>query len=182
MPPKGINKGQDTAPQWPTGVKSGCPRGIKRSFILRWKHFELAPGNRIFLWLLNNRSSKPSSNLLAPLVLLQVLIPKTLGSLIEMQLQARPLAGTPVGNTCLEITRVNVAQRVAVALPRRAQRGPVAIQAAENTGLTSNSSLLGPSLSTGTSSLGGLKSSAAAKPTISVVDVPLESQVSKNSQ
>lgn len=94
-----------------------------------------------------------------------------------MQLQARPLAGHAVGNTCLEGTRINAAQRVAVALPRRAQRGPVAIQAAENTGLTSNSSLLGPSLSTGSSMLTP-KLGSTAKPTVTLAEVPLESKVS----
>ena len=93
-----------------------------------------------------------------------------------MQLQARPLTGHAVGNAGLDGMKVHAPQLRAFALPQRAGRGAVSIQAADNTaGLTSNSSLLGPSLTTGSSSM-GLKSSGA-KPAVSLADVPLASKV-----
>ena len=98
-----------------------------------------------------------------------------------MQLQARPVAGHIVGNSNVEGVKMHVLQHRAVSLPKRVGRSQMAVFAAEqNTGLTSNSSLLGPSsVNLGGPSLGsGLNSSA--KPAVSLANVPLDSTVSSD--
>jgi hypothetical protein len=90
-----------------------------------------------------------------------------------MQLQARPLAGQALAAEPLRLPAP------ARALPIRARRS-VAPRAADGaaTGLSSNSSLLGPSLNSSSSSLGPKPpGSAPAKAAVSLSDVPLESGV-----
>jgi hypothetical protein len=92
-----------------------------------------------------------------------------------MQLTARPMMGQSLGNCHIVSTNTNVHH--VVALPQRARRNAMVVQAADNTqGLTSTSSLLGPSLGSSGPALGA-RSGSSAKPTVSLADVPLESKV-----
>lgn len=92
-----------------------------------------------------------------------------------MQLQARPLAGqAPASVSAAESLRV-------ARLPAPRARRCIAPRAADAppSGLTSNASLLGPSLSSSSPSLGPKLSTGggAPKPAVSLADVPLESGV-----
>lgn len=79
------------------------------------------------------------------------------------------------GNVSIDALKAPL--RVTVGLPKRTRR---VLAVAQQGGLTSNSSLLGPSLNNGTPSLGPkLGSSSQKAPTISVADVPLESKVGR---
>jgi hypothetical protein len=92
-----------------------------------------------------------------------------------MQLQARPMVGQSLRNC--HIASIKPIAIKCNAIPQRAGRIALVVQAADNTqGLTSNSSLLGPSLGSSGPALGA-KSGSSAKPTVSLADVPLESKV-----
>jgi len=92
-----------------------------------------------------------------------------------MQLQARPIVGQSFRN-CHIASKKPSAIKVQ-AIPQRAGRSPLVVQAADNSqGLTSNSSLLGPNLGSSGPALGA-KSGSSAKPSVSLADVPLESKV-----
>lgn len=92
-----------------------------------------------------------------------------------MQLQARPLIGHSAGKCHIDSIKTNAPH--SIALPQRARRNAMVVQAADNTsGLSSNSSLLGPSLGSTGPALGA-RSGSSAKPVVSLADVPLESKV-----
>ncbi|KAL4528513.1 hypothetical protein Ndes2526B_g07361 [Nannochloris sp. 'desiccata'] len=84
------------------------------------------------------------------------------------------MVGQPLGNCHIASIKPNAVKFHAI--PQRARRNAMVVQAADNTqGLTSNSSLLGPSLGSSGPALGA-KSGSSAKPTVSLADVPLESK------
>ena len=97
-----------------------------------------------------------------------------------MQLHARSLAGGALGAGCLESLRGHSAAPRAACSARPSLRAPVAVQASslDSSGLTSNSSLLGPSApqAGGGSGLGPKLSTAAAP--MALEDVELVSGVS----
>ena len=87
------------------------------------------------------------------------------------------MLGQSVGKCHIASIKTNAPQLHAVVVPQRARRNAMVVQAADNTqGLTSNSSLLGPSLGSSGPALGA-RSGSSSKPTINIADVPLESKV-----
>jgi hypothetical protein len=93
-----------------------------------------------------------------------------------MQLQARPMIGQSAAKCHIASLKSNNVAQLHL-IPQRARRSAMVVQAADNTqGLTSNSSLLGPSLGSSGPALGA-KSGSSAKAAVSLADVPLESKV-----
>lgn len=97
-----------------------------------------------------------------------------------MQIYTNPARGSISSQLATESQRNTFVKCRNTRLAYKAQRSALIVHASDSSsgGLTSNSSLLGPSINLGGPSLGPKLNTSSAKPSINLDDVPLESGVS----